>query len=135
MTIIRRASVRDVCVLAELDKLAHKEMKVWALQSEKDFTRSLRKKDFYFLIGYIKNHAVGYVETEYDAPKEIVWIKNIFVKKEYRKKKIARQLIQHITRYWKRKTRLMVLLTADRNLGIFERLGFKKTMNYLVQEI
>ena len=87
------------------------------------------------MIAYSGKEAVGYIETEFDAGKEIVWIKNIFVLRKYRKKNIARELIKKITRYWKKKTRLLVLLTADRNLKIFQKLGFNKTMNYLVQEI
>ena len=133
--IIRKADVKDATDLAVLDSLAHREMKIWALQKEKDFARSLCKKDYYFLIAHDGKGAVGYIETEFDPPKEIVWIKNIFITKKYRKKRIARQMIQQITRYWGRKTRLLVLLTADRNLKIFEKLGFTKTMNYLVQEI
>ncbi|MEK6825811.1 MAG: GNAT family N-acetyltransferase [Nanoarchaeota archaeon] len=132
---IRRATLPDAKALASLDALARREMRVWALQKEKDFVHSLNKKDSYFLIALEGKSFVGYIETEFDAPKEIVWIKNIFVIKKYRKKKIARQMIQQITHYWKKNTKLIVLLTADRNLKIFNKLGFRKTMNYLVQEI
>jgi GNAT superfamily N-acetyltransferase len=129
-----RAKEKDAALLAKIDKVAFKEMKTWALQKEKDFARSLRKKDFYFVIAYYGNEPAGYIESEFDAPKEIVWIKNIYVFKKFRRKKIAKEIIQHVTRHWKNKTNLMVLLTSDRNLEIFRRLGFKKTMNYLVQE-
>jgi|SRR3989338_210881 len=132
---IKRVGEKEAPILAEMDKEAYREMKVWTLQTQKDFAESLRRENFYFLIAYSGKEAVGYIETEFDAGKEIVWIKNIFVLRKYRKKNIARELIKKITRYWKKKTRLLVLLTADRNLKIFQKLGFNKTMNYLVQEI
>src|SRR3989338_6007833 len=163
---IKRVGEKEAPILAEMDKEAYREMKVWTLQTQKDFAKSLRRENFYSLIAYSGKEAVGYIETEFDAGKEIVWIKNIFVMEEYRKRKIARELImensddfimqnqnspdrefytkydtinripcKQITRYWKKKTRLLVLLTADRNLKIFQKLGFNKTMNYLVQEI
>ena len=132
---IKRVGEKEAPILAEMDKEAYREMKVWTLQTQKDFAESLRRENFYFLIAYSGKEAVGYIETEFDAGKEIVWIKNICVLRKYRKKNIARELIKKITRYWKKKTRLLVLLTADRNLKIFQKLGFNKTMNYLVQEI
>lgn len=132
---IEYAKEKDFRVLAKMDRIAYEEMKVWTLQTEKDFLKSLRKKDSYFLIAYSGKEPIGYIETEFDSPKEIVWIKNIFVLRKYRKRDIARKLIQKTTVYWKRKTRLIVLLTADKNLKIFEKLGFRKTANYLMQEI
>ncbi len=131
---IKRVGEKDAFILAEMDKEAYREMKVWTLQTQKDFAKSLRKENFYFLIAYSGKEPVGYIETEFDAGKEIVWIKNIFVLKAYRKRRIAKEMIQQITRYWKKKTRLLVLLTSDKNLAVFQKLGFKKTANYLVQE-
>ena len=67
--------------------------------------------------------------------KDDVWLKNIYVLKKFRKKNIARYLIKKCCDYWKKKIDLILLLTADRNLEIFERLGFNKTMNYMVRII
>ncbi|MBM3232656.1 GNAT family N-acetyltransferase [Candidatus Pacearchaeota archaeon] len=128
------ANESDAALLAKIDKTAFKEMKTWEIQKEKDFAKSLRKKDFYFVIAYHGHEPAGYIESEFDAPKEIVWIKNIYVFKKFRRNKVAKEMIQHVARHWKKKTRLLVLLTADRNLKIFQKLGFTKTMNYLVQE-
>ena len=40
-------------------------------------------------------------------------------------------MINQFVRYWANKSENIVLLTADRNKKIFEKLGFKKTMNYM----
>lgn len=133
--IIRKAKVNDITKLSILDKKAQKEMKTWFSQSEDNFKKSIKKENFYFLIGINEGKSIGYLESEYDKKKDSVWIKNIYVLKEYRKKGIAKIFIRKCYQYWKNKTDLIVLLTADRSLNIFEKLGFKKTMNYMVKVI
>lgn len=132
---IRKATIRNAGDLAELDSLAWREIKTWSLQSKQDFEKSLRKKRFYFLIASEDEKKIGYLEFEYDKEKDAVWIKNIYVLKEYRKNNIAKQLIKKYCDNWKNMTNLIILLTADKNVRIFEELEFNKTMNYMVKEI
>ncbi|MEK6933675.1 MAG: GNAT family N-acetyltransferase [Nanoarchaeota archaeon] len=133
--IVRKATTRDANSLDELDRSAWEEIKNWSLQTKQNFKRSLKNQKFYFLIASEDKKDVGYLESEYDKEKDAVWLKNIYVLKKFRKKNIARYLIKKCCDYWKKKIDLILLLTADRNLEIFERLGFNKTMNYMVRII
>jgi predicted acetyltransferase len=51
--------------------------------------------------------------------------------KEYRKKGIAKKLIDSILKKWQNKSKSIVLLTSNKNTKIFNRLGFKKAMNFM----
>ena len=133
--IIKKAIRKDAFNLSKLDNIANKEFEIWSKQTRKDFEKSISSRMFVFLIAYLNDNPVGYIESEFDISKDIVWIKNIFLIQEFRKKGIAKKLISICSRYWKNKTNLLILLTADRNLKIFEKLGFKKTMNYMVKKI
>ncbi len=133
--IIRKATIKDAESLANLDKIAYREIKGWALQSKRNFEKTLGNKKFYFLMSLEKNRDIAYLESEYDKEKDAVWLKNIYVMKEFRKKNIAKHLIKKCSNYWRKKTNIIILLTADRNFKIFEKLGFNKTMNYMVKII
>ncbi|MGD0728772.1 MAG: GNAT family N-acetyltransferase, partial [Candidatus Micrarchaeaceae archaeon] len=56
---------------------------------------------------------------------------NIFVINEFRRKGIAKLLVDKFTSYWLTRVDNIVLITADTNLKIFEQLGFRKEMNYM----
>jgi len=133
--IIREADVEDVRNLVMIDIAASREIKQWFPQSGKELRTSLKKPDFLFILAAEDKEVVGYLESEYDREKRAVWIKNIYVLKEFRKKGIARLLVKKCISSWKKRASNFILLTADRNLKTFERLGFKKTMNYMVHEV
>ncbi|MBI2045693.1 hypothetical protein HYT23_06550, partial [Candidatus Pacearchaeota archaeon] len=48
---------------------------------------------------------------------------------------VAKELIKEALKNWKGKSKSVVLLTADKNLRTFEKLGFKKTMNFMEYQI
>ena len=132
---IKKVKSDDARVLTSIDKIAYKEMKFWAPQSEKDFKKSIKNPRFYFSIAEINNKLVGYLESEYDKDKKIVWIKNVFILKQFRKKGLGKLLVNDCIKHWNKKVDLLILLTANRNLKTFEKLGFKKTMNYMMRKI
>ena len=132
---IRKAKFPDSVMLAETDRIAGKEMKFWAVQSEKDFKKSIKVKNYLAIVAFSDGRMVGYLDSEYDSWKKIVWLKNIFVLKKFRRNKVAKMMLKALEKYWKSKVDLCVLLTSDRNLKIFEKLGFKKTMNYMMRKI
>ena len=129
---IKEAEIGDVKNLVELDQIASKEIKPWAPQLFKEFKKSLQNPKFCFLIAYFNDKRAGYLESEYDRDKDFIWIKNIYVLKEFRKRGISRKLVEKCVHKWKSKSNLFVLLTSDKNVKTFERLKFKKTMNYMV---
>ena len=71
------------------------------------------------------------MEASFKSDKKTIWIENVYTLKRFRNQKIAKRLIDEFAKYWKSKVDNIVLLTADRNKEIFEKLGFKKTMNYM----
>jgi len=63
-------------------------------------------------------------------------LESIYGKKEYRNKGISNKLVSKLreyrkNNYWKEKIQSIELLTEDKNIKIFEKLGFKKVMNYM----
>ena len=125
------ATTKDVDKLYDLDKIAHKENKFWNVQTKASFRKIIKKSKFLTIIAFNNNKPVGYLQSGMKNTKIHLWIENIFVVKKYRKKGIARLLVKRFTSHWKSRVENIVLITSDRNLRIFKRLGFKKEMNYM----
>ncbi|MGC8479506.1 MAG: GNAT family N-acetyltransferase, partial [Candidatus Micrarchaeia archaeon] len=60
-----------------------------------------------------------------------LFLENIYVLKKYRRKGVARLLVQMFTEYWCKKRKYVELVTTKKNRKIFEKLGFEWTMVYM----
>jgi N-acetylglutamate synthase-like GNAT family acetyltransferase len=123
--LVRKATPKDAKYLAQIDKQAQKEIKGWHPRSSKEFHKIVKG----VFVAVQEKNIVGYANVRKEAGK--LWLEDIYVVKGLRKNGIAKRLLKKI-----KGTRdvHIVLLAADRNKKIFERLGFKKTMNYMELE-
>ena len=131
MTTIRKAELKDAKDLEDINHLAKNETGWWIPQNENFYERFLRTRNNEIQIAYDGTKIVGFVSIEYNPQRKSIWINDIYVNSEYREKGIAKQLIEEVLKNWKEKSKSIALFTADRNLSIFEKLGFKKTMNFM----
>lgn len=118
---IRKTTAKDVKDLVQIDKQAKKEIKGWHPRSSKEFHKIIRG----VFVAVQKKNIVGYANIRKEAGK--LWLEDIYVVKEFRREGVAKHLLKKI----KGTNKHLVLLTANRNKKIFERLGFRKTMNYM----
>jgi predicted GNAT family acetyltransferase len=125
------AKVSDANDLERLDKIAHKEKKWWEIQSKNDFKKVINESAFLTLIVREDDKPIAYLQSGLRNTKKHLWIENIFVINEFRRKGIAKLLVDKFTSYWLTRVDNIVLITADTNLKIFEQLGFRKEMNYM----
>ncbi len=127
------AKLADATELAKIDLIAHSELKWWNPNSRSDFISIIKNKKQVYITAKEKGKIIGYLSLRKDKDSRWLWLEDIYVLKEWRNKGIAKTLIKEALKYKNRKTpkRKMVLLTADRNLNIFKKLGFKKTMNFM----
>ncbi len=114
-----------------LDKLAHKENRNWLIGSRSGYRKMIRKSKFLMLMARCDGKLVGYLQSGLRNTKEHLWIEDITVVKEFRKRGIAKLMVNKFVRHWKSRAGAIVLITSDNNMKIFERLGFKKEMNYM----
>jgi N-acetylglutamate synthase-like GNAT family acetyltransferase len=132
MRLIRKAKREDCKKLAEISMIAHNELKGWTFEDAQRFQKIVKDVKQKIYVAIKESTIIGYVHTEWYPEKRRLYIEDIFVRKEERRKRIATLLIKKaIKAYTKRKHVNIVLLTADRNVTIFEKVGFKKTMNYM----
>jgi ribosomal protein S18 acetylase RimI-like enzyme len=125
---MRFARQKDAPALASLDKQAHSEMSYWKPQSTRTFQATIKTCPHSISVALINKQAVGYLEVQQGKK---ITVENIYVLQQWRRKNIARALMEHSLSFWKNKSESITLLAADRNVKIFEKLGFRKTMNYM----
>ncbi|MEK6888559.1 MAG: GNAT family N-acetyltransferase [Nanoarchaeota archaeon] len=125
--LIRKAIPKDASQLNKLDIVANKEKPWWEVQSVSEFRKSVK----FIFVAESTEEIIGYAQLKKDNKK--FWLENIYVLKNYRKKQIAKKLVNCLLKEIKPK--YVSLITSDENLRIFEKLGFKKTMNYMVKVI
>ena len=129
---IRLTDLKNANDLEILSRESHKEFKYWTYENKKSFRKILKKKNEGIYIAKIGNKIVGYLHFEYIKEKRRLWIEQIYVLREFRKNNVAKNLIIKLIKKWRKiKFINIVLLTADRNVKIFEKLRFRKTMNYM----
>jgi len=136
--IILRATPKYAKNLYELDKFAEKEIDWWSARSEKSYFDIIKNKKNLILVAKNGEEFVGYlcaILRNYEN-KFRISLEDIYVKKEYRNKGISNNLVSKLreyrkNNYWKEKIQGIELLTEDKNVKIFEKLGFKKVMNYM----
>jgi ribosomal protein S18 acetylase RimI-like enzyme len=121
----------DIDGLVKLDKIAHKENKFWNIQSKAQFKKVVKRSKFLTIIAKNNQTPIGYLQSGLKNTKLHVWIDDIYVIKEFRKKGIAKMLVNKFVNHWKNKVNYIVLITEDKNIKIFEKLGFEKEMNYM----
>lgn len=130
--IICKAKIADAGELEKVSRIVHQEFSHWSFENKKKFTKTLSDRYKGIYIAQLDNRIIAYLHYEYVKEKRRLWIEQLYVLKEYRKKGIAEILMKKaIDKFKKIKHISIVLLTADRNLEVFDKLGFKKTMNYL----
>ncbi len=136
--IILRATPKYAKNLYELDKFAEKEIDWWSARSEKSYFDIIKNKKNLILVAKNGEEFVGNlcaILRNYEN-KFRISLEDIYVKKEYRNKGISNNLVSKLreyrkNNYWKEKIQGIELLTEDKNVKIFEKLGFKKVMNYM----
>ncbi|MEK6854980.1 MAG: GNAT family N-acetyltransferase [Nanoarchaeota archaeon] len=129
--IIRRGNKKDIKELVKINLTAKKDTGWWIPQNASFYRKFIRNKNNSIYVAFEKDNLVGFLGLEFNKERKSTWINDIYVLREFRRNKIAKKLVQIAVKDWKSKSKSMVLLTADRNLSIFENLGFKKTMNFM----
>ena len=130
-TEISFAKLKDAKNLEILDNIANGEFNYWFPKSKKEFEKIIIKSKRLILVSKNDDDIVGYLQAKFKDDKKTIWVENIYVMKKFRKNKISKNLVRKFVEYWKNKVENIVLLTSDKNKIIFEKLGFKKTMNYM----
>ncbi len=133
---IRVANSKDIVDLLELEKEAHSEISWWKKQTKKEFLHSMSVSKYNVMVAIHNGKVVGYVQGElnirgYGRFKSL-FLENIYVLKKYRRRGVARLLVQMFTAYWCKKRKYVELMTTKKNRKIFEKLGFKWTMVYMI---
>jgi ribosomal protein S18 acetylase RimI-like enzyme len=125
------AAAKDAKELESLDRMAHEEDRFWRMQSKSKFVSVIRKSKFLTLIARENGRAIAYLQSGERNTRTHVWVENVFVLGEFRRRSIAKSLMRKFTAHWRGKVDYIVLLTADEKIDIFKRLGFRKEMNYM----
>jgi len=140
--IILRATPKYAKKLYELNKFAEKEIKWWVAPSLDDQKLFIKNKKNLILLAKKDEESVGFLYAQLKekyGKKYRISLEDIYVKKEYRNKGISTKLVSKLreyrkNNYWKEKIQGIELLTEDKNIKIFEKLGFRKGMNYMSSE-
>jgi ribosomal protein S18 acetylase RimI-like enzyme len=102
------------------------------VQSKSKFANTIKNSKFLTIVAKEDGKAIAYLQSGSRNTKTHVWVENLFVKKEFRRQKVAKSMMEKFTAHWRDKVDFIVLLTADEKVEIFKRLGFQKHMNYMV---
>ena len=132
---IRVANSKDIVDLLELEKEAHSEISWWKKQTKKEFLHSMSISKYNVMVAIHNEKIIGYIQAElnirgYGRFKSL-FLENIYVLKKYRRKGVAKLLVQMFTVYWCKKRKYVELVTTKKNRKIFEHLGFEWTMVYM----
>ena len=125
------AGKKDVQDLVSMDREANNENPGWMLQSAKEFSSVIRKSKYLTIIARAGGKPAGYLQSGLKNNKKHMWIENVIVLDEFRRKGIARMMVNKFVNHWKSKIDHIVLITEDRNIGVFRALGFEKEMNFM----
>jgi len=121
---IRKARKEDLKKLIELDKISNKEIKWWAPMTKSEFV-SLIKKGLVYVAENDKE-LIAYLNG--DIKEKQLILDNIYVRKEYRRKGIARELIKKFMSDCKKsKFKDLRIDCPERLRKFYEKFGFKTT--------
>jgi len=130
MVSIRPADKSDLSNLVALDKKAHAEKRWWSAQGRRYFIKLMRRRGLLF-VAEEHGSLVGYVSGDVQAVKgkRRVSLENLFVERGYRKKKIAKRLVNSFISAWTGKgIKEMILFCPPQLEGFYNRFGFKLTV-------
>ncbi len=126
------ADAGDAKELAALDKEARDEDRFWKVQSSSKFGDTIRKSKFLTLVARKDGDIIAYLQSDTRNTRTHLWVENVFVRREFRRQRIANSLMEKFIAHWRGKVDYIVLLTPDEKVDIFKRLGFEKEMSYMV---
>lgn len=127
--IIRIAKNKDSEGLSNIDNIAHKEFDWWIPKDKRFFNKFINNKLNMILISEYNERIIGYLGLEYNKDRKSTWLNELYIIKEMRRYGVARELVN--LGLWESKSKSIVLLTADNKIKIFDKMGFKKTMNFM----
>lgn len=120
--IIRKGKLSDVKILAKLDKEASKEVKWWRPMNQKEFAKLAKAKNHLY-IAEQDNKIIGYASVAIKYEK--LFLDNLYVTKNFRKKNVADRLIKKFIADWKNSKFKEIRLHSPNKLRKFyEKLGF-----------
>jgi ribosomal protein S18 acetylase RimI-like enzyme len=122
---IRKATKKDLNKLIWLDKKANKEIKWWTPLTKSGFMNFLKRNKLLFIAEY-KGIIIGYQSATLGD--KTLKLEDIYIRKEFRNKKIATKLIKKAILKAKRYNINQIRLDCPKRLRKFyEKLGFKVT--------
>lgn len=125
------AKIGDAKELEKIDEIGGRELPNWLPNKKNDFIKLIKKKSI--IVAKENNKILGYLSCRPDKESRWLWLEDVYVLKNFRNKGIAGLLVKEVIKYKNKKfpKRKLVLLTSDRNVKIFNKLRFKKTMNFM----
>jgi len=120
---IRKAKKEDIKFLVEIDKEANKEIKWWKPLAKKEFLKFLTKNNYLYVAA--ENHKIiGYQSAK--MKENTLMLEDLYVKTEFRNKKIATSLIEKIILDNKKsKINQIQFNCPERLRRFYEKLGFR----------
>jgi N-acetylglutamate synthase-like GNAT family acetyltransferase len=123
---IRKARKSDLKEILKLDKLANKEVKWWKPLKNSEINKLLKQKNSLYVTEN-KNEIIGFLVG--GIKKHCVELGDIFVKKEFRKKSIARKMVKKFISDWKNsKFKDIQLMSPIKLKKFYDKLNFKPSM-------
>jgi len=121
----RKSLKTDLKSLVEIDKLANKENSDWISLSLNQFLKIHINYSIYLAIDNKK--IVGYLSTEIKKQnkEEVLFLDNLYILKEYRKKNIAKKLVSLFLKENNGKYRMIKLYSTPSLEPFYKKLGFK----------
>ena len=125
------AKISDAEELEKIDEMGNNELSNWLPNKKSDFIKLIKNKSI--IVAKENNKILGYLSYRPDKESKWLWLEDIYVLKNFRNKGIARLLVKEAIKYKDKKfpKRKLILLTSDKNVKIFSKLGFKKTMDFM----
>ena len=115
------ARINDAKELEEIDKIGNKELANWLPNKKNDFIRLIRNK--LIIVAKENNKVVGYLSLRPDKESKWLWVEDVYVIKNWRKKGISKLLIRELIKYKNKEfpKRKLDLLTTRKNLKIYKK--------------
>lgn len=134
-TTIRFAETKDLESLLKIDRLAHQEFPDWwdCLEAS-EMKKLIGKSKFNVLVAVVDGGIVGFLRGSL-SEKNMLYVDDIFVLKELRGQGLGKQMMNLFLEEWKGKAVSVGLHTEDFNVKKFEKMGFKKKMNFMYRKL
>jgi len=120
--IIRKGKLSDIKILVKLDKEASKEIKWWRPMNQNEFAELAKTKNHLY-VAKQDNQIVGYLSAAIKY--ERLFLDNVYVKKNFRKNKVADRLIKRFIADWKNsKFKEIRIHSPEKLRKFYKKLGF-----------